>query len=85
MTPLPTAERVAEEVERLRKEAARAVQDCVRDAERSIKRTQERLADARDEAVHHVKRQPVRAMAIAFGVGALVGLVLAAAGSSRRA
>ena len=85
MTPLPTVERVTEEVERLRTEAARAIQDCVRDAERSIRRTQERLADARDEAVHHVRRQPVQSMAIAFGVGAVVGLVLAAAGRSRKA
>ena len=84
MSALPGAERLAEEVDRLRKEAGRAVQDCVRDAERSVTRARECLVDARDEAVHHVKRRPGQSIAIAFAVGTVVGLVLAVAGLNRK-
>jgi ElaB/YqjD/DUF883 family membrane-anchored ribosome-binding protein len=78
MTPTQTVERVQEEVARLRAQTASVLQDGVHAAERSLKRTRETLIDARDETAYRVKRQPLRAVAIAFAAGALVGLVLAA-------
>jgi hypothetical protein len=66
MTPTEAAARVEEKVERLQ-----------RQAERSLKKTRAGLMDARDEAVYRVKRRPLAAVAVAFGAGAVFGIVLA--------
>lgn len=44
-------------------------------AVKSVQRDVERLEDMKDEGVHYVKRQPLKAVAMAAGVGLMVGLV----------
>jgi ElaB/YqjD/DUF883 family membrane-anchored ribosome-binding protein len=59
--------------------ATDAVEDGVHAAKRaitSVKRGVEGLADLKDEAVHRVKRQPLRAVGIPLGVGLVVGLAV---------
>lgn len=59
--------------------AADAVDDGVHAAKRAIKgvrRGVEELGDLRDEAVHRVKRRPVKAIGIALGLGLLLGLAV---------
>jgi ElaB/YqjD/DUF883 family membrane-anchored ribosome-binding protein len=59
--------------------AADAVDDGVHAAKRaitSLKRGVEELADLKDEAVDRVKRQPLRAVGIALGVGLVLGLAV---------
>ena len=51
------------------------VQDARRAAERAVRRGIERLEDLKDEGVHYVKRNPVKAVAVAAGAGVIVGLV----------
>jgi ElaB/YqjD/DUF883 family membrane-anchored ribosome-binding protein len=85
MTPTETAERVREDVERLRRKAAQAIEDGMDAAGRSLRKTRYGLMDARDEAVHCVKRRPVAAVVVAFGAGAIVGIVLGILGRQRSA
>jgi ElaB/YqjD/DUF883 family membrane-anchored ribosome-binding protein len=63
---------------RLVKSLARdAFEDGAHAAKRAVKSVQrgiERLEDIKDEGVHYVKRQPLKAMAMAGGVGLMVGL-----------
>jgi ElaB/YqjD/DUF883 family membrane-anchored ribosome-binding protein len=65
---------------RLMKSMARdAGEEGVHAAKRAMKRMQrglETLEDFRDEAVHRVKREPVKALGIAVGSGLLIGAVL---------
>jgi ElaB/YqjD/DUF883 family membrane-anchored ribosome-binding protein len=49
-----------------------AVKRAVRRARRGV----EALEDFRDEAAHYVKRQPLKAVGIAAGVGLLAGVVV---------
>ena len=85
MTPTDTVERIKEDVERLRREAAQAIEDGADVARRSLRKTRDGLVDARDEAVYCVKRRPIAAVAVAFGAGALLGILLAVVGRNRRA
>ena len=75
MRTMDTVERVKDQVERLRARAEDAVGDGMDAAARSARQAREGLRDARDEAVYRVKRQPLRAVAVAFGIGALFGIV----------
>ena len=58
-----------------------AVEDGAHEArravEKSVQRGIERLEDIKDEGVHYVKRQPLKAIAIAAGVGLMVGMAAA--------
>ena len=57
--------------------AVDAVEDGVHATRRaiaSLKRRIEELSDFKDEAVHRVKRQPLRAVGIALGSGLVLGL-----------
>lgn len=59
--------------------ASDAIDDGVHAAKRvikSVRRGVEELGNLRDEAVHRVKRQPLKAMGIALGVGLLLGLAV---------
>ena len=63
----------------LKSVAEDAIEDGVHAAKRAIKSVQHRveeLGDLKDEAIHRVKRQPVRAVGGAFGVGLTIGLAL---------
>jgi ElaB/YqjD/DUF883 family membrane-anchored ribosome-binding protein len=56
--------------------ANEAVEDGVRGARRAVRRGTAALEDLGDDAVYYVKRQPVKAVAIAAGAGAIVGILL---------
>ena len=67
---------------RLVKSLARdAIEDGAHEATRavtkSVQRGIERLEDIKDEGVHYVKRQPLKAIAMAVGVGLMVGMAAA--------
>jgi len=51
------------------------VQEARRVAEKAVRRGIERLEDLKDEGVHYVKRNPLKAVAVAAGAGLMVGLV----------
>jgi ElaB/YqjD/DUF883 family membrane-anchored ribosome-binding protein len=51
--------------------------EAKRAAKKSVQRSIERLEDIRDAGVHYVKRQPLKAMAMAAGVGVMVGMAAA--------
>jgi hypothetical protein len=56
-------------------------------AHRTITRARRTASDARDALTYRVKREPGKAMAVGFGLGALVGLgvgLLCRRGSRRR-
>ena len=59
--------------------ATDAVEDGVHAAERTIKRARQTALDARDEVTYRVKREPLKALALAFGAGAVLGLILGSA------
>ena len=58
-----------------------AIEDGAHEAKRALKKSVhrgiERLEDIKDEGVHYVKRQPLKAIAIAAGVGLVVGMAAA--------
>ena len=59
--------------------ATDAVEDGVHAAKRaitSVKRRVEDLEDLKDEAVHRMKRQPLRTVGIALGVGLVLGVAI---------
>jgi ElaB/YqjD/DUF883 family membrane-anchored ribosome-binding protein len=61
--------------------ACDAIEDGAHEAKRamtkSLQRGIERLEDIRDEGVHYVKRQPLKAIAMAAGAGLMVGIAAA--------
>jgi hypothetical protein len=73
---------VRDKVVEVVREAIRAgdtagVRDVTTRAARIARRKMADAADLRDEAIYRIKRQPVKAVALAFGAGALTGVVLA--------
>ena len=73
------AAHLSHEARLLKSLAADAVDDGVhaaRRAIRSVRRDVEELGDLKDEAVHRVKRQPIRAVSVAVGVGLVLGLAI---------
>jgi ElaB/YqjD/DUF883 family membrane-anchored ribosome-binding protein len=65
-----------------------AIEDGVHAARRAARRGIERLEDFKDEGVRHVKRQPLKTVAMAAGAGFMIGLAsgwIAARFSSERA
>ncbi|MFZ4984215.1 MAG: hypothetical protein ACOYLF_02030 [Blastocatellia bacterium] len=74
-------ERFAEigaEAGRLRRKVANAVEDKYDEARRVIRRGQYAAEDLVDEASHRIKRDPLSSVAITFGVGLGVGLLIGA-------
>jgi ElaB/YqjD/DUF883 family membrane-anchored ribosome-binding protein len=51
--------------------------EAKRAAKKSVQRSIERLEDIKDAGVHYVKRQPLKAIAMAAGVGLMVGIAAA--------
>ena len=73
------AAHLSHEARLLKSVATDAVEDGVHAAKRaiiSLKRRVEELADLKDEAAHRVKRQPLRTVGIALGVGLVVGMAI---------
>lgn len=67
------------EAQLLKSLATDAVDDGVHAARRAIKsarRGVEELGDLKDEAVHRMKRQPLKALSAAAGVGLVLGLAI---------
>jgi len=72
------SERVAQvgvEASRLRTRASHAFDDAVVEAKRLAKRGRYAAEDLVDDAAYRIKRDPLRSVAITFGVGFGVGLV----------
>jgi ElaB/YqjD/DUF883 family membrane-anchored ribosome-binding protein len=78
------ATHVADEARLLTNRASDAVGDGVHAASRAINRGMERAADLKDTTVYRVKRNPLRAIGLAFGVGVLLGTAVGALGLRRR-
>jgi len=77
------ADHFAHEARLLKSSASDVVEDGVYFAKRALKTAKRRLLDSvdlRDEAIRRVKREPLKAVGLALGVGICVGMVL-----SRRA
>lgn len=67
--------------------AADAVEDGVHSARRTLKTVARRVrdvADVRDEVVHRIKREPIKAIGIAVAAGAVVGLAVGWMGRAAR-
>lgn len=68
-------------VEEFRNNASQFVEDGVSDAKRRMKRGQEAFEDKLEETAHMIRHEPLRSVGITFGVGfglgAIVGLLLA--------
>jgi ElaB/YqjD/DUF883 family membrane-anchored ribosome-binding protein len=79
-----TMRRAAREARILKSMAADAIDDGVHAVKRSVKKARVRAIDGRDELIYRVKRQPLPAIAVAFGVGALLGLLAGFAGGRAR-
>jgi ElaB/YqjD/DUF883 family membrane-anchored ribosome-binding protein len=70
---------ISHEAQRLKSLAADAIEDGAYAAKRAIKSARHRvdqLEDIKDEAVHRVKRHPLKAVAFAAGVGLVLGMVV---------
>ncbi len=70
------AAHLSHEARMVKSMAEDAIEDGVHRARRAVKsvrRGVERLQDIKDEAAHYVKRRPLRTIAMAAGLGLLVG------------
>lgn len=73
------AAHLSHEAQLLKSLATDAVDDGVHAAKRalkSVRRGVEELGDLKDEAVHRVKRQPIKALSVAVGIGLVLGLAI---------
>jgi len=61
--------------------AADAVEDGVYAAKRAMRRGVAQLEDLQEEGIHRVKRHPLKALAMAAGIGLLLGIAIGWAGS----
>ena len=69
------AVQVAHEARAIKTRATDVVEDRVHATRRAITRRMRSLEDMRDTAVHGIKRSPMQAIGMAFGVGMLFGVV----------
>ncbi len=70
---------VSHEARRLKSLAADAVDDGVHAAKRAIKsvrRRVEELGDLKDGAMHRLKREPLKALSAAVGIGLVLGVAI---------
>jgi ElaB/YqjD/DUF883 family membrane-anchored ribosome-binding protein len=68
------AAHLSHEVHGVKSFAEDVIEDGVHAGRRAVRRGVERLEDIKDEGVHYVKRQPLKTIAMAGGVGFMVGL-----------
>ncbi|HYL76101.1 MAG TPA: hypothetical protein VEU96_17960 [Bryobacteraceae bacterium] len=54
-----------------------AVVDALEDGKKLVKRTQRTAEDLLDDASHNIRRFPFSSVAIAFGAGTMVGILVA--------
>ncbi len=82
------AAHLSHEARMVRTMAEDAIEDGVHKARRAVKSVRrgiERLQDIKDEATYYVKRRPLRTIAIAAGLGLVVGLTAGCIASRDRA
>ena len=65
---------VSHEARAVKSLAEDAIEDGVHATRRAVRRGIERLEDIKDDAIHCVKRQPLKTVAMVAGVGFMVGL-----------
>jgi ElaB/YqjD/DUF883 family membrane-anchored ribosome-binding protein len=71
------AAHISHEARLVKSLAQDAIEDGVHAAKRAVKSAHqsiERLEDIKDEGVHYVRRQPLKAIAMAAGIGLAVGM-----------
>jgi ElaB/YqjD/DUF883 family membrane-anchored ribosome-binding protein len=72
------ASHISHEARLVKSVACDAIEDGAHEARRAVKKSVQRgidrLEDIKDESVHYVKRQPLKAIAMAAGVGLMVGM-----------
>lgn len=73
---LQQAANLSKEAELLKTLAADAVEDGLQAARQTIEQAKQRAVGARDELAHRVQREPMKAMAVIFASGAVIGLGL---------
>ncbi len=56
------------------------IEDTKRETRRALKRSYNAAEDLVDETAHRVKHHPLRSVAIAFGAGALFGVIVTGIG-----
>jgi ElaB/YqjD/DUF883 family membrane-anchored ribosome-binding protein len=78
------ATHLADEARAFTNLAGEAVETGVHAAKRAFNRSVESAGDLRDRAVYRVKRNPIKAVGLAFGAGLLLGAVVGAFGGRRR-
>jgi len=69
------AANVSREAHALKTRAVDAIDDGLHTARRTVKQARQRALDVRDDLTYRIKRQPLKAVAIAFGAGTLAGLL----------
>lgn len=69
------------DVEKLKEKASHVIEDGITDAKRMIKKGRYAAEDLVDDTTHYIKHDPWRSVgvtfAVGFGLGAIVGLLLA--------
>jgi ElaB/YqjD/DUF883 family membrane-anchored ribosome-binding protein len=64
---------VGGEATRLKTAASHAIEDAVTEAKRLAKRGRYAAEDLMEDAAHHVKRDPLRSVALGFAIGLGMG------------
>jgi ElaB/YqjD/DUF883 family membrane-anchored ribosome-binding protein len=78
------AAHLSHEARLLKSLAADALEDGAHAVKRSVRQAKARALDGRDGLAYRIKRQPFAAIAIAFSIGAMIGLFTGYAGGRRR-
>jgi ElaB/YqjD/DUF883 family membrane-anchored ribosome-binding protein len=75
------AAQTSHEARQLKSIVEDAIENGAHAAKRTVKVVQRRIDDLKDEAVHRVKRQPIKAVGIAAAAGLFIGVALGWMGS----
>jgi ElaB/YqjD/DUF883 family membrane-anchored ribosome-binding protein len=70
------AAQTSHEARQLKSIVEDAIEDGADAAKRTVKIVQRRIDDLKDEAVHRLKRQPIRAVGIAAAAGLFFGVAI---------
>lgn len=70
------AEPLSHGADRLKRAVSDTIDDQLRGARRSLRRTRHAAEDMTDDLRMYARRQPVQTLALALGIGALIGVVI---------
>ena len=70
------SDRLVEEFNTRKQAVSEALEDGKTTVRQFVKRTRNTAEDLMDEASHNIKRAPLSSVAVAFGVGAVLGSVM---------